>query len=81
MGKKRYEQLKRKADRDELTYDDYLEILSYEKPDYYRDLLNVILNWDQMEEEEFVRIMDTLELMDQEYLQESIDHAIGYPDD
>lgn len=81
MSKKRYEQLKRKGDLGEITTDDYLEILSYEKPDYYRDLQNAIQNWDVMEEDEFERIMDSLELMDRELVQDGIDHAIGYFDD
>lgn len=81
MGIDRYEQLKKKADRDELTRDDYLELLRYEKPAYYNNLQDALLNWETMDDDDFERIMDSLEPMDREYVMESIDHAIGYPDD
>ncbi|MCM3317178.1 hypothetical protein M3603_11020 [Rummeliibacillus stabekisii] len=73
MDQKRYEQLKRKSnEQGEVTTNEYLEIMSYEQPEYYQKLMKAYNHWDEMDEEEFEQIMDELSLQDRELIEEQI---------
>lgn len=74
MNNKRYEELKRKSEKyGEITRNEYLEIMSYERPEYYQKLMNVYNNWDTMDENEFERIMNELDPQDRGIIDELID--------
>jgi len=74
MNKRRYNELKRK---DELTEAEYLEIMSYEDPNTFDNLTNLINNWDTMDEDEIEKRAKDLSPQDWELVQEQIDHASG----
>lgn len=79
MDKKRYEELTKKAEQTgEVSTDEYLEIMSYERPEYYYKLMTAISGWEEMSEQEFDELSKEIAPQDWELVQEQIDHAIGW---
>lgn len=73
MSKKRYKEIKRKADLyDEISTEEYHIILKYERPEYYEILTNLLVNWEVMNQEKFSHLLDQLELQDQDYVMNHI---------
>lgn len=74
MDQKRYEKLKRKSDEQgEITTNEYLEIMSYEQPEYYQKFMRAFNHWDEIDEDEFEQIMNELSPQDRELIEELID--------
>jgi hypothetical protein len=69
----RYKELKRKSDRQGyVTEAEYLEIMSYERPEYHQKIMRAINDWEEMDEDEFEQILDELDQQDQELVYEHI---------
>lgn len=73
MNQKRYKELKSKADKQGyINTNEYLEIMSYEQPDYYHKLMRVWNHWDEMNENEVEQILNELLPQDRELVLEQI---------
>jgi len=73
MTQERYRELMRiTEERDNITTSEYLEIMSYEQPAYYKKLIKAYKYWDEIDQEELEQIIDELSPQDAELVLEQI---------
>lgn len=70
---KEYKKIQKKIENgDDITTDEYLEVLRHDRPEYYEIISRLMCDWETMDEDEFEKMSKKIEPQDWEIVQSTM---------
>lgn len=70
---KEYKKIQKKIENgDDITTDEYLEVLRHDRPEYYEIISRLMCDWKTMDEDEFEEMSKKIEPQDWEIVQSTM---------